>query len=72
VTEDRPPAAVRVRVSFGPEAHAQAANLTSGNYIPAGRAARLIAQMAGVRVSVGWIAGSGRRPPPSSAPALSR
>jgi transposase len=57
VTEGGLPAGVRARASFGPEAHAQAANLTSGNYIPAGRAAQLMAQMAGVRVSVGWIAG---------------
>jgi transposase len=57
VTEGVLPAGVRARASFGPEAHAQAANLTSGNYIPAGRAAQLMAQMAGVRVSTGWIAG---------------
>jgi transposase len=57
VSEGQLPAGVRARASFGPEAHAQAANLTSGNYIPAGRAAQLMAQMAGLRVSVGWIAG---------------
>jgi transposase len=57
VTEGELPAGVRARASFGPETHAQAALLTSGNYIPAGRAADLMAAMAGVRVSVGWIAG---------------
>ena len=57
VTEGELPGGVRARASFGPEAHAQAANLTSGNYIPAGRAAQLMREMAGLRVSVGWIAG---------------
>jgi transposase len=57
VTEGALPAGVRARASFGPETHAQAANLTCGNYVPAGRAAGLMAAMAGVRVSVGWIAG---------------
>jgi transposase len=57
VTEGGLPAGVRARASFGAETHAQAANLTCGNFIPAGRAADLMAAMAGVRVSVGWIAG---------------
>jgi transposase len=57
VTEGTLPAAVRARASFGPEAHAQAANLISGNFVPAGRAAVLMAEMAGIRVSLGWIAG---------------
>jgi transposase len=57
VTEGELPAGVRARASFGPETHAQAALLTCGNYVPAGRAADLMAAMAGVRVSVGWIAG---------------
>ncbi len=57
VSEGELPAGVRARASFGPEAHAQAANLTSGNYVPADRAAQLMREMAGLRVSVGWIAG---------------
>jgi transposase len=56
VTEGELPAHVRARASFGPETHAQAANLTCGNYVPSGRAAVLMAEMAGVRVSLGWIA----------------
>ena len=48
---------MRARASFGPETHAQAANLTCGNYVPSRRAAALMAQMAGIRVSAGWIAG---------------
>ena len=55
VTEGELPAGVRA--SFGPEVHAQAANLTSGNLVPVGRAALLMREMAGVRVSVGWVAG---------------
>ncbi len=57
VTEGPLPPGVRARASFGPEAHAQAANLTCGNYVPSGRAAVLMAEMAGIRVSLGWIAG---------------
>jgi transposase len=57
VTEGKLPAGVRARAAFGPETHAQAANLTCGNFIPSGRAAALMAQMAGIRVSAGWIAG---------------
>jgi transposase len=57
VTEGVLPAGVRARASSGPETHAQAANLTCGNYVPSRRAAALMAGMAGVRVSAGWIAG---------------
>ena len=57
VTEGVLPPGIRARASFGPEAHAQAANLTCGNYVPSRRAAALMAQMAGIRVSAGWIAG---------------
>ena len=56
VTEGTLPPGVRARASFGPEVHAQAANLTSGNFVPSGRAAALMADLAGVRVSLGWIA----------------
>jgi transposase len=57
VSEGELPAGVRARASSGPEAHAQAANLTSGNFIPVGRAAQLMREMAGIGVSTGWIAG---------------
>ena len=60
VTEGELPAQVRARASYGPEAHAQAANLTCGNHVPgAGRAGGLMAEMAGMTVS----AGLGRRGP---------
>jgi transposase len=57
VTEGELPAGVRARAAFGPETCAQAANLTCGNFIPVGRAAELMAAMAGIGVSAGWIAG---------------
>ena len=57
VTEGALPPGVRARASYGPETHAQAANLTCGNYVPSRRAAALMAEMAGIRVSAGWIAG---------------
>ena len=57
VTEGDLPPGVRARASFGPETHAQAANLTCGNYVPSGRVAVLMAEMAGICVSAGWIAG---------------
>jgi len=57
VTEGELPPGVRARAVFGPEVHAQAANLTCGNFVPSGRAAALMADLAGVKVSLGWIAG---------------
>ena len=56
VTEGVLPPGVRARASFGPETHAQAANLTCGNYVPSGRAAVLMTELAGIRVSLGWTA----------------
>src|SRR6266480_1912892 len=40
-----------------PAAHAQAANLVSAQHIPVGRAAQLMGDMTGLRVSAGWMAG---------------
>jgi transposase len=57
VTEGTLPPGVRARAAFGPETHAQAANLTCGNFVPSGRAAALMTDLAGVKVSLGWIAG---------------
>lgn len=57
VTEGTLPSGVRSRAAFGPEVHAQAANLACGNFVPSGRAAALMADLAGVKVSLGWIAG---------------
>ena len=57
VSEGVLPAQVRARASFGPEAHAQAAYLTCGHHIPVGRAAALLAQLGGLPVSTGWMAG---------------
>jgi transposase len=56
VSEPVLPAHVRARASYGPEAHAQAANLACGHYLPVGRAAQLLGQLAGLAVSTGWLA----------------
>jgi transposase len=57
VSEGVLPGRVRARASYGPEAHAQAANLVCGHHVPVGRAAQLLGQMAGLAVSSGWMAG---------------
>ena len=57
VTEGELPARVRARASYGPEASAQAANLTAGHHIPVYRATLLLCQLAGIAVSAGWMAG---------------
>jgi transposase len=50
------PADVTSRVVYGPETRAHAANLVSGHHVPVVRAALLLRQMAGIRVSAGWMA----------------
>jgi transposase len=64
VTEGELPPHVRARASFGPETHAQAANLTCGHHIPIWRSTLLLCQLAGVAVSRvdGWDPRQGRRP----------
>jgi transposase len=57
VSEGVLPAHVRARASYGPEVHAQAASLACGHYVPVGRAAALLAQLSGITVSTGWVAG---------------
>jgi transposase len=57
VTEGKLPAHVRARASFGPETCAQAANLACGHYIPIHRSTLLLYQLAGIAVSMGWMAG---------------
>jgi transposase len=57
VTAGELPAHVRARASYGPEACAQAANLTCGHYIPVHRATVLLCQLAGITASTGWMAG---------------
>ena len=51
------PGPVRARASYGPEAHAQAANLACGHHVPVARGAQLPGQLAGLAVSSGWMAG---------------
>jgi len=50
------PADVTGRVVYGPETRAQAANLICGHHVPVARAALLLRQMAGIKVSTGWMA----------------
>ncbi|HEY8642359.1 MAG TPA: IS66 family transposase, partial [Candidatus Dormibacteraeota bacterium] len=50
------PADVTGRVVYGPETRAHAANLVCGHHVPVARAALLLRQMAGIRVSTGWMA----------------
>jgi transposase len=57
VTEGELPGHVRARASYGPEACAQAANLTCGHHIPVWRSTVLLCQLAGIAVSTGWMAG---------------
>ena len=57
VSEGVLPAHVRARASYGPEAHAQAAYLACAHYLPVGRTAELLRQLAGITVSTGWVAG---------------
>lgn len=55
--EGQAPAGVSGRAQYGPGVHAHAANLTVANHVPVGRAARLLGDMLGVDVSVGFVAG---------------
>jgi transposase len=57
VTAGQPPAGITGRTQYGPEAHAQAANLASAHHIPIGRAAQLMGEVTGLPVSAGWMAG---------------
>jgi transposase len=57
VSAGQPPAWITGRAQYGPQAHAQAANLASAQHIPVGRAAQLMGDMTGLRVSAGWMAG---------------
>ena len=57
VTEGELPPQVRARAGYGPETHAQAANLTCGHHIPVWRSTLLLCQLAGIAVSTGWMAG---------------
>jgi transposase len=50
------PGHVRARASYGPEVHAQAANLACGHHVPVARAAQLLGQLGGAAVSSGWMA----------------
>ena len=57
VSAGQAPARITGRAQYGPQAHAQAANLASAQHIPVARAAQLMGDMTGLRVSAGWMAG---------------
>jgi transposase len=57
VTAGQRPPGITGRAQYGPEAHAQAANLASAHYIPVGPAAQLMGEATGLPVSAGWMAG---------------
>jgi transposase len=44
------------RAQYGPQTHAQAANLLVGHHIPVHRATILLMSLAGIKVSTGWMA----------------
>jgi transposase len=66
------PADVTSRVVYGPETRAHAANLVSGHHVPVSRAALLLRQMAGIKVSTGWMAGVRGRAAAALAPFMER
>jgi len=51
------PEQVSGRAQYGVEVHARAAELVLAHHVPVARAARLLAQLGGVGVSVGWMGG---------------
>ena len=57
VSEPVLPPHARARASYGPEAHAQAANLACGHHVPVWRSTVLLCQLAGLRAAAGWVAG---------------
>jgi transposase len=57
VTVGLAPAHVTGRVQYGPGVHARAALAVCAHYLPAGRAAAMVASLAGVRVPAGFTAG---------------
>jgi transposase len=61
VTAGQPPPGISGRAQYGPEAHAQAANLAIAHYVPVGRAAQLMGEVTGLPVSAGWMAGVRRK-----------
>ena len=50
------PGGVAARAQYGPRTLATAAELTCAHYLPVGRAAALLATLAGISVSVGFVA----------------
>ena len=53
----RAPAGVTGRAQYGPGVHAAAALAVCGHFLPVGRAARLVGELTGVKISAGFAAG---------------
>src|SRR6266536_1955519 len=62
VTEGVAPAHATGRAQYGPLVHAKSALAVCAHYLPAGRAAALVASLTGVKVPAGFMAGSAARP----------
>lgn len=56
VSVGQAPAHASGRAQYGPQTHAQAANLLVGHHIPVHRATIVLMQLAGIEVSTGWMA----------------
>ena len=72
VTEGAAPAGVTGRAQYGPRVRALAALLTTWHHVPVGRAAVMMAQLAGVRVSAGFTAAARGRAAVLLAPFMDR
>lgn len=72
VNKGTAPALAAGRVQWGPSVAARAVLATIGHHLPYGRAARLLAQLAGLAVSVGFLVNARRRAADLLAPFMSR
>jgi transposase len=69
VTRAQAPAGVGAPACYGPRVTAMAAYLSAQHHIPIGRVAEILADIAGVEVSAGWVADACRRVKDAVAPA---
>jgi transposase len=72
VTAGAAPAGVTGRAQYGPGVHALAALLTSWHHVPVARAASVLSELAGVRVSAGFAWGARGRAAALLAPFMDR
>lgn len=69
VTRAPAPAGVLAPACYGPTVTAMAAYLSAQHHIPTGRVAEILADLAGVEVSAGWVSDACRRVSDAVAPA---